>query len=132
MLGREYNPGPYTAMYIEELLKELAAIGPKQVVLTGVYFDDRQLGAASYDQITGEIRYAMNDRIDGYFHGTGDVFGSALLGGLMNDFSLSDAVQLAVDYTQRCISMTAQLQQEPRYGVCFEKVLPDYMRRLEK
>ena len=74
----------------------------------------------------------MNARISGYFHGTGDVFGSALLGALMNDFSLEDAVQLAVDYTCQSITLTAQLHQEVRYGVCFEKALPFYMERLSK
>ena len=38
MLERDYNPGPYTKDYIEGLLQELAALGPRQVVLTGVYF----------------------------------------------------------------------------------------------
>lgn len=132
MLEQDYNPGPYTKNYIEGLLQELAALGPRQVVLTGVYFGADDLGAASYDAATGQICYATNARIEGYFHGTGDVFGSALLGGLMNGFTLADAVQLAVDYTQRSIDLTAQLGQEPRYGVCFERALPFYLARLAR
>lgn len=132
MLGEEYNPGPYTEAYIENLLKKLAAIGADKIVLTGVHFDQAHLGAACYDKAAGAISYAMNARIPGYFHGTGDVFGSALLGALMNDFSLEDAVQLAVDYTCQSITLTAQLHQEVRYGVCFEKALPFYMERLSK
>ena len=50
MLGEQYNPGPYTPGYIEDLLKGLSGMGPEKVVLTGVSFEERQLGAASYDK----------------------------------------------------------------------------------
>jgi pyridoxine kinase len=68
--------------------------------------------------------------VEGYFHGTGDVFGSALLSGLMNGQNLSLATETAVDYTQKAIVHTMELNQERRYGVCFEKVLPYLMEKL--
>ena len=48
MLGEEYREGPYEKTYIKGLLQRLAkAIPTRQIVLTGVYFDDRALGAAT-------------------------------------------------------------------------------------
>ena len=130
MLEEPYQEGPYTREYIEGLLRRLGEIGARQVVLTGVYFDEKRLGAASLDTASGEIRYAFQDTVDGYFHGTGDVFGSALLAALLNDKPLEEAMGIAVDYTQRCIVLTAEASQEARYGVCFERALPYLMERL--
>ena len=55
MLNRPYIEGPYTKKYIEDTLRELAALGCKKVVITGVYFDDNTLGTANYDCIKDEI-----------------------------------------------------------------------------
>ncbi len=123
LLGQEYKEGPYTEAYVKQLLASLAALGPKQVVLTGVCFDDKELGAASYDAATGKIAYAMAPRIEGYYHGTGDVFGSALLSGLMNGLSIDKAATVAVNFTVDAIKRTARDKTEIRFGVNFEEGL---------
>ena len=63
-------------------------------------------------------------------HGTGDVFGSALIGALMNEKSLDEAVRIAVDFTVRSIAWTQKAQTEIRYGVNFEANLPSYIKDL--
>ena len=130
ILDKPYNEGPYTKEYIEDMLKNLAELGPDTVVLTGVHFDNQKLGAAAYQKIDGTISYAFADRIEGHFHGTGDVYGSTLLAALLNGFSVDKAIQIAVDYTVECIRFTLKLGQERRYGVCFEKALPFLMNKL--
>ncbi len=130
MLNEEYKEGPYTKEYIENLLKKLAKIGPKQVVLTGVYFDDTALGAATYDSETGVISYALAPRVEGYYHGTGDIFGSALLSGLLNDIPLAKAAQIAVDFTVKSIAWTKEAGTDLRFGVNFETNIPSFTQAL--
>lgn len=130
LLDEPYQDGPYTQKYIEATLHKLAAIGPKQVVLTGVYFDENQLGAATYDSETDKIGYALTERINGYYHGTGDVFGSALVGALVNGKSLTTAAQIAADFTTKSIIWTANAKTDIRYGVNFEANLPKYIQSL--
>lgn len=130
MLGEEYSDGPYTKEYIEGLVRRLSAIGGNRVVLTGVCFDDRLLGAASYDPKDGRIDYAFAERIPGYLHGTGDVFGSALLGALLRGKPLSEASEIAVKYTRETIAVTFESGAELRMGPCFELTLPYYMELL--
>ena len=130
LLDEEYKGENLTRGQIESLLKRLAGLGCKQVVLTGVSFESGKLGAAAYDKATDTVFYCQNTRVDGYFHGTGDVFGSALVAALLNSFPLERAVQIAVDYTYECIRLTAQNDMEPRYGVCFERALPYLIRLL--
>lgn len=130
MLKEEYKEGPYTEEYIKGLLKKLADLGPKQVVLTGVYFDDKKLGAATYDKETGVVGYALSDRVEGYYHGTGDVFGSALLGALLNGVSLGEATQIAVNFTVKSIEWTKAAGTDIRFGVNFEANLPSLINAL--
>jgi len=126
MLDREYKDGPMSKNEVNDLLHALAGLGAKKVVLTGVHFGDDDLGAASYNAQTGQIDYVMDKRIEGMYHGTGDVFGSFLMGALMCGRNLSEATRIAVDYTCAAIRLTAEDGTGPRMGVRFESVLADY------
>ena len=131
MLGREYKDGPMTKEEVDELLRALAGLGAKKVVLTGVFFRDDDLGAACYDSQTRKIDYIEDKRIEGMYHGTGDVFGSFLTGALMRGRGLSEATRTAVDYTCAAIRLTAADGTGPRMGVRFESVLADYGKLLD-
>lgn len=131
MLNKPFIEGPYTKKYIEDTLKELATLGCKKVVITGVYFDDKTLGAASYDCVKNEITYSFNKIVNGSFHGTGDVFASALLSGILNGFSLTKSTQIAVDFTYNSIHSTELAQTDRRFGVNFEENLPNFIKSLK-
>ena len=128
MLGREYKDGPMSREDVDELLRALTGLGAKQAVLTGVYFGEDDLGAACYDSQTGKIDYIEDKRIEGMYHGTGDVFGSFLTGALMRGRSLAEATRIAVDHTCAAIRLTAADGTGPRMGVRFESVLADYAK----
>lgn len=125
MLGEPYVEGPYTPDYIEGLLKRLAALPSRLAVLTGVHFDDRQLGAACIDVETGKIEYAMAERVPGAYHGTGDIFGSVLTAGLVLGKTPRDTMQRAADFTADAARRTLALGSDVRYGVLFEPGLRD-------
>ena len=130
LLGEPYAEGPYTQAYIESLVKRLSDLGPERVVLTGVYFEETRLGAAAYDARTGQLDFLFGERIDGMYHGTGDVFASALLSGLLHNRSLSEATQLAVDFTVGSIARTKAAGTDIRFGVNFEEGIPMLVDRL--
>lgn len=143
LVGEPYTSGPYSREFIENLLRKLSAIGPGKIVLTGVHFDDQKLGVATYEIVdpsaiagssttpaSENIRYILADRIPGYFHGTGDVFASALLSGLLNGFTLEQAAGIAVDFTTASISRTYRAQSDIRYGVFFEQEIPGFIKNL--
>lgn len=130
LLDEPYVGDDYDQNYVEALLVKLSQLGAKKVVITGISFDPLKLGAATYDKKTNTFDYAFNDRVADYFHGTGDIFGSTLLAGLLNNFSLKESTQIAVDYTKECILKTVELGQEKRYGVCFERAIPYLIKRL--
>ena len=131
LIGEQYNPGPYSQSYIEDILKKLSDLGPQKVVLTGVFFNDEELGAATYDAVSGEVSYAFEKRIPGYYHGTGDVFGSALLAAIENDFSLNESAAVAVRFTASAIRKSAQAGTDIRFGVNFEQTIPELLKDLK-
>lgn len=130
LVGDEYREGPYGEDYIEGLLKRLADIGPQRVVLTGVYFDGAELGAAIYDQ--GDVSYLMSQRIEGYYHGTGDVFASALLAGVLYGLKLADAADAAITLTVESIGRTREAGTDVRFGVNFEAGLAGFVAQLKQ
>lgn len=130
LLGEDYVEPPYTKEYVEGLLRRLSAMGPSKVVLTGVTFDNKKLGSASYDSKTGEISYALSDIIDGYYHGTGDVYASAMIGAYLNGKSLSESAAIAVDFTHGAIERTKNAGTDIRFGVDFERGLCGYMNAI--
>ena len=132
LLDEPYKEGPYTREYIESLLKKLAEIGAKQIVLTGVYFDNEQLGAAVYDCKSGQIDYSFAGWIEGYYHGTGDVFGSAFVAALLSGCSLAQANAEAVKFTVDSIARTKAAGTDIRFGVDFENGLGEFAARLMK
>ena len=128
MLDKPYKE-EYTQEYIEDLLHGLLELGPKQAVLTGVSFENDKLGAACL-QRGGQVEYYFQTRIEGYYHGTGDVYGSALLGALLNGKMLPEAMAIAVDFTCGCIERTRQAKTDVRFGVDFERGLPQLQNRI--
>lgn len=136
LLDVEYVGENYDCAYVEDMLIKLAGLGAKKVVLTGISLEPNKLGAMCYDRETGVVDYVCNERIDDHFHGTGDIFGSALVGAIMNGFSLKESSQIAVDYTLDSIKKCLELNQEigssssKRYGVAFERAIPTYIKLL--
>ena len=89
-----------------------------------------RIGAACYDADTGIIDYYFSGKVNGFYHGTGDVFGSVLLAGILNNLQLHDAMALAVDFVYKSILLTEKHKADPLYGVLFEKYLPFLIKLL--
>jgi pyridoxine kinase len=120
LLDEPYHDGPHTREEIEHILRSLSALGPEYVVVTGVSYDGIQLGSASYDANTGEFSYTGETRIEPMYHGTGDVFASALVAALLNGRTLAQASAIAVHFTVASISRTKEAATDNRFGVNFE------------
>lgn len=131
MLGEEWIPGPYTHEYVDSMIEKARGFGVSKVVLTGISFEEGQVGAVYRDFETGETGSVMRAEIPGYYHGTGDVFGSALVGACECGLPLSKAVEAAVNLTVSSIIRTYESGEDVRYGVNFEMGLRDYIAEVD-
>ena len=126
MLGEEYMDGPYTRDYISDLLEKARGIGAGKIIVTSVSFGPGEMGAVYMDYATGEKGEVMRPEVPGFYHGTGDVFGSALVGASESGLPLGKAVECAVDLVFCSIVRTHAKGADMRYGVDFEKELLRY------
>lgn len=130
LLGERYQEETMRPQEIRMLCERLAGLGSRQIVITGIATETDTIGAASYDARDGAFALHEMPRLPGIWHGTGDILGAVLLGGLLRGFSLAAATSLAVSFTQGCIKRTYELGSDPRFGVDFERGLPALIEAL--
>ena len=132
LVGEEYHAPPYTKDYIESLLLRLCEICSGTVVLTGAVLSKGEQGAAAYDKNENKTYFASGPKIDGMYHGTGDVFASVFVSSMVLGKGIEKSLKTAVDFTCLAIKNTAQNRPELWYGVNFEGVLPKLYEMLKE
>lgn len=125
LLGEEPVLQGYDRAYIERTVRGLHLLGAKNVILTGVSFDEGELGSAVSDGKS--VQYDFNRRLKPLCHGTGDVYASVFAGAVVRGWSPFDAAALAADVVCAAIEATPS---DHWYGVAFERAIPLLVDRL--
>ena len=120
LTGSEYKE-QYDKEYIVDILRRLTALGCKNVVFTGVSYNEKTTGVVVYEN--GEYTYYEHEKLPRGWHGTGDVYASVFTGALMRGKTAAEAAAIAADFALECIKETAANEPDHWYGVAFEKVL---------
>ena len=125
---------PYTGDTAEPLplLQGLREFGARNVVITGLLNDANELGAVCLDA-GGQFSSYYRPPVPGHYHGTGDLFASVCIGGLLRGLLLSQALELATDFTRTCIENTASSGDADGnhwHGLKFEACLPKLWEKL--
>ena len=121
LTGLPYRENGHDDAYLREMGRALLRLGAKRAVLTGVSPSEGQLGAACFAE--NEMTVYTAARVPAAYDGTGDLFASVLLGGLLHDMPLKQAVRLAADFTGACVARSLQNGVDPHHGVDFEPLL---------
>lgn len=130
MLHTPYVEKGYDEKYIQNILIKLTDLGCKTAILTGVSFDENQLGIYGYDSINKKFFSYFSEQVPQKFHGTGDVFASTLCGALTIGKTLEESSKLTIDYTVNCIIETVKNKEHNWYGVDFETCLPYLIKNI--
>lgn len=131
LTGTEPSDNVHTLDRIKDLLFKLRNIDAKQIVITGVDFGDGQIGCAVYDSVIGNANLFFTPKADGRFPGTGDVFASALTAAVMSGKPFTDAVQIAMGFTCKCVELTEKMNTEHKYGLCFEPNIAELIKAVK-
>lgn len=127
LTGIEYKT-VYDRNYIDSLLNALSALGCKNIILTGVSYNDATTGVVVFEN--GKYHYYEHEKIARGCHGTGDIYASAFVGALMRGKSAYDAATISANFTLDCIKETLD-EPEHWYGVKFEPVLGNLINYLK-
>ncbi|MBR2284549.1 MAG: pyridoxamine kinase [Ruminococcus sp.] len=122
LLDRPYST-QQTEESVKKTLRELAELGCRTPVLTGVCLDGENQGAAAFDSASGEYCFSFRRQINRQVHGTGDIFASVFTGAVTLGMGLAQAVDTAVGFTHDCIEATLPQMDRYWYGSCFELCL---------
>ena len=127
LTGMEYKT-EYDRAYVDEILEKLTALGCKNVIFTGISYQEGKTGIVVLEN--GIYSYYEHDKLPNSCHGTGDIYASAFVGALMNDKTVFDAACIAADYTVKCIE-NSQGDPSHWYGAKFETALGDLIHMLK-
>ncbi len=128
LLGTEYNEH-YNLEEIKKIAKQLKKLGPENVIITGVEKDNK-IGAMGYN---GQNFYSnFETKYNVSYHGTGDVFTSALAGSLVQNKDLDAAIKIATKFTTECVRLTYEDINGTKYGVNFEQAIPYLLELMRK
>lgn len=126
LTGIDYKE-EYGEDYIKSLVKGLLELGAKEVVLTGVSYDESSTGILVASD--SNYQYYKHEKLPISCHGTGDVYASAFVGAYLHGKSTYEAAGIAGEYTVKCIKNTIG-DDSHWYGVKFEPVLPELIKVL--
>ncbi len=106
---------------IERISKTITALCPK-VIITGIH-KDKKIATLGIDTTTNSSTIKENNKYDGMFYGTGDVFSSVFIGSYINGLDFHKAISFADDFIQECIKETLPDKEEYWYSINFEKCM---------
>lgn len=129
LLGIEYPGNNYDHTFIEKICSDLYKLGCKNVILTGVSFDDSKLGVAIYNGTTTD--YIFTKKLPVSMHGTGDAFASAFTGSLIQGNTSVKSAEIAANFVVKAMEATID-DKSHWYGVKFEKALPYLIENINK
>ncbi len=119
-----------------ELLAGLGKLCGGTAAITGIGLSAGHTGVVAETKENGRQEFfsCQSARIPLSYHGTGDIFASVTVGALMRGFPPKEALQTAVDYVSRTISVTAEdparTGKNEKFGVNFEETLPELVRKV--
>ena len=142
LVNQDYDFLVQTNESITKVMAKLLSLGAQQVILKGVEFSKEKIGVAYCSQKLFDNNFSTNEnnmedmniyfhhRYDENFHGTGDVFASAVTGALVLKKDIKDAVKIACDFVQESIECTLLNPNYNWYGVDFESALRNLSQKL--
>lgn len=126
--GVEYKE-KYDEAYVMNILDAFEKDGMKNIVLTGIGYDDETTGVVI--KIGDSVQHYTHRRFKQGTHGTGDIFASAFSGALLRGNDEYESARIAADYTLRCIENSIG-DENHKYGAKFETAIPYLIELLNK
>lgn len=123
LLGENYPSMSLRSSEAKSRLVRLSEKGPATVVITSVPLADGNLYNIGYDRSNNAFWKVRCEYIPGKYSGSGDIFSSVLVGGILKGDSLPLAIARATSFTQLSIKTTFSYQTDRREGVMFEQCL---------
>ena len=123
---------PPTIELAEKLARTLAEkYSIPTVVITGIDLAAEQIGLVCYEQEPDRSQSFVQPKLAGNFFGTGDLFASSLLAGVLAGLATPVACKLAMDFISQAIANTPE-NHDRRLGINYASSLDFLLNTLNK
>ncbi len=116
------------AEQLADILPKMAELGPKTIVVTGVHRANGGRCVCCYQQSDQQYHEVDYKELPICYPGTGDIFASVLIGGILQGRSLTESIQLSADFICHAVADAIEEGGEIRQGVQLEKNLHRLVR----
>ncbi len=123
LLGEDYPEGTLDVAAIRSWLVRLSQLGPEIVVITSVPSSAHGICTVGYDKRRSSFWKVVGDYVPISYSGSGDMFASILIGGILQGDSLPIAMDRASTFTQAAIKKTYSYGTDWTDGIMFEPQL---------
>lgn len=124
LLGEPYIEVFSDVDAMEDMVRRLSELGPKQVILTGAALNNSdQRWNLAYDGHLDQCFKIAYTHLPAHYPGTGDAFASVVVGALLTGATLNTAVERATSYVSYTVGETLKLGTPEREGIAFELTL---------
>lgn len=115
-----YQPEGFTEQQLTSIIKKLAEMGPRKIVITGILLD-QYIGNLIYEE--GHIELLKVKKAGPFRAGTGDLFASIIIGDTLNRIAFQKSVKRTARFIRLCVKESMKQQIPELEGVCFEQLL---------
>lgn len=123
LLGREYCGEHLDEVEALHLAKELAGLGARRVVLTGVRSKVGTVANLGFDAGANHFYWVEEPVVQPFYNGAGDVFAAALCGYLLSGMDMQQALEKSAFFVYLAARDTAAAGGAVADGIMFEKYL---------
>ena len=123
LLGEKFPEGAVSASTMKSWLVRLSQLGPKTVVITSVPLLSGGIATVGYDSERGSFWKITGEYVPISYSGSGDMFASVLVGGILGGDSLPIAMNRATTFTTSTIKTTYGYGTHWTDGIMFEPQL---------
>ncbi len=120
LLGEDYPSKPMSEQTVKQWLVRLSQKGGCKVVITSVRLEGEGMATVCYDGSEDGFWKINNVLVPAQYSGTGDMFTSVLIGGLLRGEELPAAMNRAAEYTEHTVIKTYQNKNPWKDGLMFE------------
>lgn len=120
LLGEKFPRDGMSEQSANDWLVRLSDMGAKKVVITSVPLEKGTVATVGYDRQTGSFCKLYNQYVPAQYSGTGDMFASVLIGGLLRSEQLGQAMDRASHFTENAVRITYELGRPWTEGLAFE------------
>lgn len=124
LLAGEIPKEIYTISDILNLLEKLSKFVSKNIIITGVSFENNTNCNIFYDVENSEYKQFEFNKIPCSYPGTGDIFASVLISSILNSKTIEQSISSATDFIEFCVKTTFEAQTPVREGILLECCLP--------